>query len=521
MQRRYGAIQAKKAGVSQPSAHVHRRGRDNVAEGAIEQAGSSSGEALPGDVQKKFEESLGTDLSGVRVHSSEPSAQAAEAARARAYTTGNDIHFGSGEYNPASIEGQNLLAHEVAHTVQQRGGGVPSRQNQLDVSQPGDVLEQEADNAARRMVAGQDARVSGGSALARKVLQRAEPHRGAPAGAKLPPTGPLTATGDMPAQDVSAPSALKPLSPADKADLVSQAAGNIRYAGDAFVTACRWVKTELRDAAARDAAIFGVICDVALGFLAPGIAGFMSRGVGKVVGRLHLAESPEWAQKAAAYLSAKDFSEAVVGATATVAKDQVAANADSFAGLSEDEAFLSQMQTTFKAAFGVAALQLNHTTPDATVAAAWAAYHPTVATIANYGTAVRALVSRYHAQVTSIGKSRTMKGNLGGERYSFTDVTKLARITDMQGKLAVITYLDSVGRDRFDNWVDDDFREMALARAGRGVVDRKSWQVEGLPNAHSRPEPKPPKPSPSGSSQSSSNAAGHSTPMPIGHLGAF
>lgn len=123
------------------------------ADAAVATAAGSSGSSLPVALQRKFESSLGTDLSSVRVHTGDSSAAAAHAVGAKAYTVGQDIHFGAGHYDPSSATGQHLLAHEVAHTVQQRGGAL-TRQNKLEVSSPHDAAEHEADRAADAMVAG-------------------------------------------------------------------------------------------------------------------------------------------------------------------------------------------------------------------------------------------------------------------------------------------------------------------------------------------------------------------------------
>ena len=111
---------------------------------AISRADSSTGSPLPQNLQRKFEASTGADLSSVRVHTGEASATAAESVSAHAYTTGQDVHFAAGKYNPSSGEGEKLLAHEVAHTVQQRGSAI-SRQANLEVSEPGDGAEEEAE----------------------------------------------------------------------------------------------------------------------------------------------------------------------------------------------------------------------------------------------------------------------------------------------------------------------------------------------------------------------------------------
>jgi len=132
------------------------------AESAVGAASNSTGSALPDDLRSRFEGSLGTDLSSVRVHTGAASVEAASAVGAKAYTLGNDIHFGAGHFDTASLQGQHLLAHEVAHTVQQRGGS-PTRQNKLEVSSPGDAFEHEADRAANAMVSGATVTIAGAS----------------------------------------------------------------------------------------------------------------------------------------------------------------------------------------------------------------------------------------------------------------------------------------------------------------------------------------------------------------------
>ncbi|HEX7704541.1 MAG TPA: DUF4157 domain-containing protein, partial [Kofleriaceae bacterium] len=140
------------------------------AEQAVASASSSSGSSLPDTLMRKFEQSLGADLSGVRVHTGGASEEASHAVGAKAYTMGQDIHFGAGHYDPHSNQGQHLLAHEVAHTVQQ-GGGTPHRQNKLEVSTPFDAAEHEADNAAAAMVSGRPFAVTMGAGVQRKIFR--------------------------------------------------------------------------------------------------------------------------------------------------------------------------------------------------------------------------------------------------------------------------------------------------------------------------------------------------------------
>lgn len=91
----------------------------------VDEALRSPGQPLDANARRFFEPRFGYDFSGVRVHSDARSASAARAIRARAYTVGNDIGFGAGEYAPGSSGGRALLAHELAHVVQQ-GGAAPA-----------------------------------------------------------------------------------------------------------------------------------------------------------------------------------------------------------------------------------------------------------------------------------------------------------------------------------------------------------------------------------------------------------
>jgi hypothetical protein len=117
-------------------------------QGAIA-ATRGSGKPLERSVASTLAPAMGTSLDGVRVHTGEGAAALARAVEARAFTVGSDIYFGRGEYRPGTSDGNELIAHEVAHTIQQRGAPVDGP---LTVSQPGDALEREAEAAARDAV---------------------------------------------------------------------------------------------------------------------------------------------------------------------------------------------------------------------------------------------------------------------------------------------------------------------------------------------------------------------------------
>jgi hypothetical protein len=81
-----------------------------------------SGEGLPDTAREFFEPRFGQDFSDVKVHAGSESDNLNRSISARAFTSGNDIFFRDGEYNPDNSSGRELLAHELTHVVQQTGG---------------------------------------------------------------------------------------------------------------------------------------------------------------------------------------------------------------------------------------------------------------------------------------------------------------------------------------------------------------------------------------------------------------
>ena len=84
----------------------------------------SSGQALTGSTRHFFESSFGRDFSDVRIHTDSRANHLARSINARAFTHKSEIYFNSGEYQPHTREGQRLLAHELAHVVQQNNSDI-------------------------------------------------------------------------------------------------------------------------------------------------------------------------------------------------------------------------------------------------------------------------------------------------------------------------------------------------------------------------------------------------------------
>jgi hypothetical protein len=107
-----------------------------------------SGQPLDATTRTTMQQRIGHDFSDVRVHADAGAAASARAVGAQAYTVGSDIVFGSGRYRPQTRGGAHLLAHELAHVVQQRAAPRPSAHSGLRMTEPGDASEREADRVA-------------------------------------------------------------------------------------------------------------------------------------------------------------------------------------------------------------------------------------------------------------------------------------------------------------------------------------------------------------------------------------
>ncbi len=103
-------------------------------EGAVQSA-RAGGHPLPVAARAPMEQAFGADFSGVKVHTDGQADALNRSLQARAFTTGQDIFFRSGAYNPTSRGGQELIAHELTHVVQQNGNTI--RRKGIE---PGDAL---------------------------------------------------------------------------------------------------------------------------------------------------------------------------------------------------------------------------------------------------------------------------------------------------------------------------------------------------------------------------------------------
>jgi hypothetical protein len=112
----------------------------------------SPGQPLDPATRAFFEPRFGHDFSKVRVHADTKAAESARAVNATAYTVGQDIAFESQHYAPNTTSGKRLLAHELAHVIQQGLGARISAS--LSIGRPDSVFEIEAEEAVRAIKSG-------------------------------------------------------------------------------------------------------------------------------------------------------------------------------------------------------------------------------------------------------------------------------------------------------------------------------------------------------------------------------
>jgi hypothetical protein len=163
---------------------------------------NSPGRPLDAGARSFMEPRFGQNFGGVRVHTDPQAAESARSVDAHAYTVGQHIVFDSGKYDPHSDSGQKLLAHELAHTVQQRNAGPPPSVLALRETPEYNHLENEANSIANAVMS--RGHVQSPRSVAPATLSRAPKNSGAAPPPPLPATGkskPVVTPEDKPTGD--------------------------------------------------------------------------------------------------------------------------------------------------------------------------------------------------------------------------------------------------------------------------------------------------------------------------------
>lgn len=139
---------------SDPSADTVHRSQTAASSPVAVQAELGDGSPLDSGVRTRMESALGAGLSHVRVHTDATATRLSSALHARAFTVGEHVAFGAGEYRPGSLLGDALIAHELAHVIQQNGSAASTARMSMEEARYSDsALERDADRAAVGAVA--------------------------------------------------------------------------------------------------------------------------------------------------------------------------------------------------------------------------------------------------------------------------------------------------------------------------------------------------------------------------------
>ena len=149
-----GVLQRKAIANSITPLQPGSAGQEQVSEvpPIVDEVLRSQGQSLAPETRAFMEPRFGHDFSQVRVHTDAKAAESAFAIKALAYTVRNNIVFGKGKHSPQSKDGNQLLAHELTHVVQQEPA---PDQGKLKIAHPQESLEQQADSVALAVAANQ------------------------------------------------------------------------------------------------------------------------------------------------------------------------------------------------------------------------------------------------------------------------------------------------------------------------------------------------------------------------------
>jgi hypothetical protein len=238
---------------------------------------AASGNALEPSVRSQLEQKLGTSLSIVRLHTDTEADKLTREVDATAFTTGSDIFFRSGTYDPTSTEGMRTLMHEAVHVIQQAAGPVSgtAEAEGVSISDPSDAYEQSAQSFV--MEADKDSATSASiqpkpaSAIQRQVAGTLVLQREGPAADDKKPPKPDPATLSNPFEAPAVKVEVEKLA-VDRLRELTGTLVNQRYAGylNAIDSAAREIEKEKKEQEERDK--FMVNAVLTIGFLASGPA---------------------------------------------------------------------------------------------------------------------------------------------------------------------------------------------------------------------------------------------------------
>jgi hypothetical protein len=145
-----------------------------AAPASVEHVLTGSGRSLEPGLRQDMEQRFGHNFSQVRLHTGSAAEQSARDVNAHAYTVGNNVVFGSGQFAPGVHEGRRLIAHELTHVVQQSsadGTRVDQKQGLSPAYAPNSKTEGEADFFKKQIATGGNGRLTDSKSL-NPLIQR-------------------------------------------------------------------------------------------------------------------------------------------------------------------------------------------------------------------------------------------------------------------------------------------------------------------------------------------------------------
>jgi hypothetical protein len=229
------------------------------------------GAPLDAGVRAAMEPRFGHSFAEVRVHADGAAAESARAVAAHAYTVGPHIAFGAGRYAPGTAAGDRLIAHELAHVVQQRGSS-PAIQHRLEIGAVDDPAEREAEAAADRVMAGSGvgagALTAAGPAVRRLAATGLDPGSIAVFRAEIAAYRALAAEGVLLAEETAVVAGA-----VAEAEVALVATAELAAAGTTMAAGAEVATTTAVALAADDVTGVGVADDVAIPFVVAGAIG--------------------------------------------------------------------------------------------------------------------------------------------------------------------------------------------------------------------------------------------------------
>jgi hypothetical protein len=311
----------------------------------------SPGQPLDEATRAYFEPRFGHDFSQISIHSDSHAAASARSVNALAYSVGSHIAFGSGQYSPATPDGQRLIAHELTHVVQRSAAGSNS---------DGVVMRQPESP--------------------KSPLPLAEPEQG-------PKVVPLDLTA------------------AERGSLGDAARSRIDQAFAAFLLACKDHVASIKAEEKMKAEVLAALTDIFFGLSAPVIASaILGRGGTAITKKLTSVLSTANATKLSKQISESDFLKEGVKGIGKIATTEIKLNPSALFGESDVDAFANQLTVQFHA--GVQAITdaiAFHKLTDDQLISTFLAYDVEYTNLIAYRETLKTLFQHFRSFVHPIG----------------------------------------------------------------------------------------------------------------------